>query len=343
MGHGTQSALEKSFDGKKISFSYDKETQKGHPNCMIFHAYYPDRTESTEIWSVGGGDIKILGEDNLLEDVYTEKDFDEIKKYCLSHDISLAEYVLRHEDIREYLLKVWQTMRSCISNGLATEGELPGGLRVKRRAKELFGVADENKNLSESDRYVSAYAFAAAEENAAGDLIATAPTCGSCGVIPAAFSYYQQANNISDDEIVMALMCAGVIGNVIKTNASISGAECGCQAEIGTACAMAAAGIGYLKGLSLSEIEYCAEMAIEHHLGLTCDPVGGLVQIPCIERNALAAMQAFNFASIAPYLAKSRKVDFDTIVRTMYETGKDLSDKYRETSSGGLAKTYKIV
>ena len=194
---------------------------------------------------------------------------------------------------------------------------------------------------SDKDRLIAAYAFAAAEQNASGGLVATAPTCGSCGVLPAALYYYKKTYKCSSEDVYGALMCAGVIGNVIKHNASISGAECGCQAEIGSACAMAAAAIAHLKGLSLGEIEYCAEMAIEHHLGLTCDPVGGLVQIPCIERNALAAMQAYNFVSIAPTLAKSRKVDFDTIVSTMYETGRDLGYNYRETSTGGLAKHYK--
>ena len=338
-GHGTDKTLKKVFGEDKTEVVFDKVTQKEHPNAMIFTAVYPSGDRSCEIWSVGGGDIKILGAENASCDVYSEKNFEQIKTRCGREGLSLSDYVRLHEpDAADHMKNVWEAMKASVRGGLTKTGELPGGLKVLRRAKELIS---SDLSGSDKDKMIAAYAFAVAEQNAAGEMVVTAPTCGSCGVLPATLYYYQSVFSCGNDEIYNALMCAGVIGNVIKHNASISGAECGCQAEIGSACAMAAAAIAYLEGLKLNEIEYCAEMAIEHHLGLTCDPVGGLVQIPCIERNALAAMQAFNFVSIAPTLAKSRKVDFDTIVLTMYETGCDLKNKYRETSIGGLAKHFK--
>ena len=191
------------------------------------------------------------------------------------------------------------------------------------------------------NRLICAYAFAVSEENASGGIIATAPTCGACGVLPAVLKFLQPKRKFSDEQILHAMAAGGIIGNLIKTNASISGAECGCQAEIGTACAMAAASAAELYELDLDQIEYAAEMSIEHHLGLTCDPVCGLVQIPCIERNAIAAMRALNAVNLADFLADTRKISFDTIVETMYETGKDLKVLYRETAEGGLAKKYK--
>jgi len=189
---------------------------------------------------------------------------------------------------------------------------------------------------------VCAYAFAVSEENAAGGIIVTAPTCGSCGILPAVLLYMQEKKGFSDDDIIRALATAGIIGNIIKTNASISGAECGCQAEVGSACSMAAAALAQLHGMEYDQIEYAAEVALEHHLGLTCDPICGLVQIPCIERNAVAAMRAINALQLANFLTYTRKISFDTVVATMYKTGKDLLSKYRETSEGGLASQYVI-
>ena len=210
-----------------------------------------------------------------------------------------------------------------------------------RKAKYLW----QSKHIGETqeiaeNRKICAYAFAVAEQNASGGTVVTAPTCGACGVIPAVLYYMQKEQGYSDDKIVRALAAAGLIGNLIKTNASISGAECGCQAEIGSACSMAAAALAELYDMEIEQIEYAAEVAMEHHLGLTCDPVKGLVQIPCIERNAVAAMRAINAVNIANFLTYTRKVSLDTIIRTMYETGKDLSMRYRETSEGGLAKLY---
>ena len=232
-------------------------------------------------------------------------------------------------------------MANRLRNGLTTTGTLPGGLGVTRVAQLLYnrGHIDERPETREN-RMVCAYAFAAAEQNAAGETIVTAPTCGACAVVPSVLVYMQEKKSFSDEKMIRALATGGLVGNIVKQNASISGAECGCQAEIGSACAMAAAALAELFDLSLDKIEYSAEIAIEHHLGLTCDPVCGLVQIPCIERNAVAAMRAINALSLANFLTGTRMISFDTVVRTMYETGRDLSNQYRETSTGGLAKFF---
>ena len=191
------------------------------------------------------------------------------------------------------------------------------------------------------NRVIAAYAYAASEQNAAEEIVVTAPTCGSCGVIPAVLYYMQHDRGFPEEEILDALAVAGLIGNVIRTNASISGAQCGCQAEIGSACSMAAAGLAALYRLNLDQIEYAAEIAMEHHLGLTCDPVGGLVQIPCIERNAVAAMRAISAVNLSRFLYETRKISFDQVIDTMYKTGLDLNEKYRETAHGGLAEIYR--
>ena len=233
-------------------------------------------------------------------------------------------------------------MKESIALGLSTKGILPGGLETQRRAQILFNQKhiDESAQTKEN-RLVCSYAFAVGEQNASGGTIVTAPTCGACGVVPSVLKYMQDKKGFSDEEILHALATGGIIGNIIKTNASISGAECGCQAEIGSACSMASAALAELFEMGLSQIEYAAEVAMEHHLGLTCDPIGGLVQIPCIERNAVAAMRAINALSLANFLASSSKLRFDMVVKVMYETGKNLLSDYRETSSGGLAKYYK--
>ena len=232
-------------------------------------------------------------------------------------------------------------MQTAVKEGLSTEGTLKGGLDIQRKARYLYRQRhiDESEE-TKTNRLVCAYAYAVSEQNASGGTIVTAPTCGSCGVVPAVLMFAQKKRGFTDEQIIHALATGGIIGNLVKTNASISGAECGCQAEIGTACAMAAAAIAELYELDIDQIEYAAEMSLEHHLGLTCDPVLGLVQIPCIERNAVAAMRALNAVNLADFLADSRKISFDMIVDTMYETGKDLKVVYRETSEGGLAKKF---
>lgn len=341
-GHLTDKAIIKALSPAKVTVEFDKETAVPHPNTLDFFA---DGENRTRVFSVGGGDIVFEGETVASKNVYPHNTFKGIAKYCENKGLSLSDYVFSFEskDIKKYLLCVWKTMNEAISAGLKATGVLAGGLRVERKAKFLFNqrFMDESTDIKES-RLVCAYAYAVSEQNAGGGKIVTAPTCGSCGVLPAVLKYMQQRKGFNDDDIVRALAVGGLIGSLIKTNASISGAECGCQAEIGSACSMASAALGELFGMGIAQIEYAAEMALEHHLGLTCDPVGGLVQIPCIERNAVAAMRAINSVNLSSFLYTTRKISFDTIVKTMYETGKDISGRYRETAEGGLAKSVQI-
>ena len=345
-GHGTDVAITRAFGKRKVEVKFDAASHSfSHPNTMEFVAYKRGcEPVKMLILSIGGGDIRVEGE-GFTEgaDIYEHNTFEQIKAYCEENNLRYWQYAVMREgdDILHYMQQIWQTMQNCVNEGLNCEGTLPGGLNVQRRAKKLLSNRTDEARQTRKDRIVSAYAFAAGEQNAAGGTVVTAPTCGASGVLPAVFMYAKEQQGCTDEEICHALLTAGVVGNVVKTNASISGAECGCQAEIGTACSMAAAGLAELYGYSLSEIEYSAEVALEHQLGLTCDPVNGLVQIPCIERNAVGAMRAINAVSIASFLADSRKVSFDTVVSAMYETGKDISENYRETSIGGLAKVYK--
>lgn len=344
-GHQTDKAiLEVLGDKAKVEFDLT-DMNLSHPNTMRFWAY--KQSEEIGFWevlSIGGGAIMINGKaEELAVDVYDLNKFDDIKAYCEENDITLLDYIYKCEpDIKPYLEEMWEAMKTEIKNGLKASGVLEGGLDVQRKARNFFRQKhiDESPETRQS-RIVCSYAFAAAEENAAGGMIVTAPTCGSCGVVPSVLKYMQDKQGFSNDQIVDALAVAGLIGNLIKQNASISGAECGCQAEIGSACSMAAAGLCQLFGMDIEQIEYAAEVGMEHHLGLTCDPVAGLVQIPCIERNAVAAMMALTAFNFANFLTVTRKVSFDTVVNTMYQTGKDLSSRYRETSEGGLATYYK--
>ncbi len=293
---------------------------------------------------MGGGKIAIEGAPEAdPPKVYPLSKFTDIKNYCRERDIYLWQYAEQCEgpEIWDYLSNVWETMKEAVYRGIRRDGELSGGLGVQRKAMYLNRQRhmDESKETREN-RKVCAYAFAVSEENAGGGVIVTAPTCGACGVLPAVMLYKQEQQGFSDRDMLKGLAAAGLIGNVIKTNASISGAECGCQAEIGSACSMAAAGLAEIYHMDMDQIEYAAEVAMEHHLGLTCDPIGGLVQIPCIERNAVAGMRAINALSLANFLTYTRKISFDMVVKTMYETGRDLFSKYRETSEGGLAKVY---
>ena len=346
-GHGTDTAIAKVLSGieTEIVFS-DSEEKLPHENTLDFIAF-KNGAESAKmrVMSVGGGNISIEGRaDTKEEEVYSENSFGEIKRVCTEKGIRISRYVYENEneEIRPFLQSVWSRMKRSIENGLHAKGILPGGLEVERKAGFLFSQhhIDESPETREN-RIISSYAFAMSEENAAGGIIVTAPTCGSCGVLPAVLRYIQEKRGFSDEDICDALAVAGIIGNLVIENASVSGAECGCQAEVGTACSMAAAALSELYKMNIEQTEYSAEVALEHHLGLTCDPVCGLVQIPCIERNAVAAMRAVNAVILANFLTYTRKVSFDTIVKTMYETGKDLSVKYRETSEGGLAKLYK--
>jgi L-serine dehydratase len=347
-GHCTDKAIIETLAPAPVEIIFDTETPEKelpHANTLDIIAYKGgNEIARRRIMSVGGGDIRVEGVPEIEKpEIYAEKGFAEISAICKSENIRLCDYVFRHEDegIRDFLYGVWRTMKEEINAGLTTTGTLPGGLGVTRVAQLLYnrGHIDERPETREN-RMVCAYAFAAAEQNAAGERIVTAPTCGACAVVPSVLVYMQEKKSFSDEKMIRALATGGLIGNIVKQNASISGAECGCQAEIGTACSMASAALCELFDMGIDQIEYAAEMALEHHLGLTCDPVCGLVQIPCIERNAVAAMRAINALSLANFLTGTRMISFDTVVRTMYETGKDLGHQYRETSTGGLAKFF---
>lgn len=345
-GHGTDRAVADTLGDKKGNIVFDNETMDlPHPNTIDFIGFKNGKEITrTRYLSIGGGEIERVGDSPIVKpNIYKENTFSEIAELCKSRNIRLSDYVFEHEDedFKEFLGEVWHTMCQSIKQGLVSKGVLPGGLEVERKAQHLFSSRhiDESPQTREN-RIVCSYAFAVSEQNADCGTIVTAPTCGSCGVVPAVLKYMQEKNGFSDEEIIRALAAAGLVGNIVATNASISGAECGCQAEVGTACSMAATALAELFGMGIDQIEYAAEVAMEHHLGLTCDPVCGLVQIPCIERNAVAAMRAINALSLANFLSGSRKISFDLIVETMYETGKDLSRHYRETSEGGLAKLY---
>lgn len=348
-GHQTDVAILDTFKPKvcEVVFNTDRTIELPHENTLELFAYDETGTETAKmrVMSVGGGDIRIEGRSEYdPPEIYEESTYAEIAEYCKNRNIRLSDYVFEHEgeEIKDFLLGIWQTMTASIREGLTKRGILPGGLEVERKAQYLYNQRhiDESPSTREN-RIVCAYAFAASEQNADCGVIVTAPTCGACSVLPSVLRYMQEQKNFTDEQIVKALAAGGLIGNLVKKNASISGAECGCQAEIGTACSMASAALCELHEMSLDQIEYAAEVALEHHLGLTCDPICGLVQIPCIERNAVAAMRAINALSLANFLSETRKISFDMVVRTMYETGRDLNFRYRETSAGGLAKVYK--
>ena len=347
-GHLTDVAIVDAFAPLPAEILWETATPEDslpHPNTMDLEAFQGDSLLGRwRVFSVGGGKIQIEGRPSVApQDVYPLSTFREIKAYCEENNKFLWQFVEENEgpEIWDYLRDVWKQMKATVYAGLNTEGVLHGGLGVQRKAKYLIRQRhmDESAETREN-RKVCAYAFAVSEENAGGGVVVTAPTCGASGVLPAVLLFKQEQHGFSDTEVCHALATAGVIGNIIKTNASISGAECGCQAEVGSACSMAAAGLAELYHMELDQIEYAAEVAMEHHLGLTCDPIGGLVQIPCIERNAVAAMRAINALSLANFLTYTRKISFDMVVKTMYETGRDLFSKYRETSEGGLAKVY---
>lgn len=344
-GHLTDYIIAKTLEGYETEIEFDTNSKcEVHPNTFDIYAF--KNNEEIGYWrvySVGGGTFKIEGKKEIeVKDVYVEENFEEIKQYCKEHKLDLYEYVCKveGEEINSFFYEVWEVMQKAIKRGLLADGIINGKLNLERRARKLFEKNTEEDLASRQNRLLSSYAYATSEENATGGVIVTAPTCGAAGVLPAVLFYMKEKYNISDEKIIRAIAVAGVIGNVIKTNASISGAECGCQAEIGTACSMSASAVTYLLGGDIKQIEDSAEIAMEHHLGLTCDPIYGYVQIPCIERNAIAAMRAVEASNLAMLLDMERKVSFDMVVETMYETGKDLQSHYRETSEGGLAKKY---
>jgi len=347
IGHGTDRVLREVLSPAETEIVFSKEELgSSHPNTLDFFAL-KDGTElgTLRVESIGGGDIRVPGQ-TLLDspDVYPENSFAEIADFCKWRYIEkLSDYVELNEgeEIWDFLMDVWQTMKQAIADGLSVTGILPGGLKVQRKAKYLFEqeAKDHAPGLLEFQK-IAAYAYAVAEQNADNGTIVTAPTCGACGVVPAVLKYAQDTKGFTDDQILRGLAAAGIIGSLTKRNASISGAECGCQAEIGTACSMAAAALAELYNQDLDQVEYAAEVAMEHSLGLTCDPICGLVQIPCIERNAIAAMRAMNACNLSYFLTGSRNISYDMVCRAMHETGINLSHRFRETSEGGLAKIY---
>lgn len=344
-GHGTDKAIEMTA-GKPVEIVFNTvDRDLPHENTMDIYAVVDGEcTDKMRVMSIGGGDIEIEGrEDEGVSNVYPQSSFTAIAEFCKANEIRLSDYVFLREGegIREFLFDVWGVMQNAIHEGLTTSGILPGGLEVERKAQQLYNKRHiDEREVTRENRIVCAYAYAVSEQNADNGTIVTAPTCGACAVLPSVLRYMQEKHRFSDEEIIRALAVAGLIGTLVKTNASISGAECGCQAEIGTACSMASAALGELFEMGIDQIEYASEIAFEHHLGLTCDPICGLVQIPCIERNAVAAMRAINAVNLANFLSGSRKISLDMVIKTMYETGKDLSHHYRETSTGGLAKLY---
>ena len=348
IGHGTDRVLRDTLGDDRTEILFSQDAWEGmHPNTLDFIAFSREGEIGRQRFeSIGGGDIRVFGSrtDQDAEEVYIEHSFAEIADFCKWRYIdTLSEYVELNEgpEIWPFLETVWKTMKNAISQGLEKDGILPGGLNVHRKAKYLFEQQpDEQVPALMEFQKIAAYAYAVSEQNADNGTIVTAPTCGACGVLPAVLKYAQDTKGFTDAQICRGLATAGIIGNLTKTNASISGAECGCQAEIGTACSMAAAALAELYGQNLDQVEYAAEVAMEHHLGLTCDPICGLVQIPCIERNAVAAVRAMNACNLSYFLTGSRNISYDMVCRAMKETGVSLNQRFRETSEGGLAKIY---
>jgi len=346
-GHLTDVAVSEPFLPLPVElvWSPPKRLLPRHPNGLQFEA----RDAAGQViasritYSVGGG--ALLNEDGKPDggdDVYPHTGMNDILAQTENESLLIWELADRHEgpSLSPFLHDIWAAMQRTIARGLNAEGKLPGTLNVPRKASAYHARAQSLSGYFGQTALLFAYALAVSEENAAGGEVVTAPTCGACGVLPAVLFFLQQQSKLSDDKIVRALATAGMIGNLVKRNASISGAEVGCQGEVGTACAMAAGAAAQLLGGSVRQIEYAAEMGLEHHLGLTCDPIGGYVQIPCIERNAIAAVRAVDCAAYALLSDGQHIVSFDEVVHTMWETGRDMKSSYRETAEGGLAKIH---
>ena len=346
-GHGTDRVIRETLAPVEANIIFSENTPSDviHPNTMDIVAYKDGKEiKRCRVESVGGGNVNINGEPALTTpSVYPENSFAEINQFCKWRKLTLVEYVELNEgtEIWDFLRNIWKVMKESINEGLNASGILPGGLHVDKKAQIIYkSIQDDDTDEMKELKKVSSYAYAVAEQNADNGTIVTAPTCGASGVLPAVLLYLQEKYNFSDQRIAEALAVGGIFGNLIRRNASISGAECGCQAEIGTATSMAAAAACELMGYPIDEAEYAAEISMEHSLGLTCDPICGLVQIPCIERNAVAATRALDACRLSHILVGTRNISFDMIVRTMYETGINLNQAFRETSEGGLAKYY---
>ncbi len=341
-GHLTDVALERAFAPRPLEIVWMPEVVLPfHPNGMDFET--ADGTARWRVFSVGGGELREEGAP-APPAVYPVSSMAEILAWCERQGEPVWRLAENHEGaaLWDYLAQVWEVMREAIRRGLEAEGALPGGLRLRRKAREMHLKA-RSAGPTRTTGLLSAYALAVMEENGAAGEVVTAPTCGACGAVPSVLKYLQETTESSDREILHALATAGLVGNLVKRNASISGAEVGCQGEVGTACAMAAAAAAQLLGGTPRQVEYAAEMGMEHHLGLTCDPVLGLVQIPCIERNAFAATRAVSAAEYAILGDGTHRVSFDEVVQTMKQTGLALPSAYRETAQGGLASVVRAA
>ncbi len=346
IGHGTEDVIRKMFGTANVEVAYEPDTElPRHPNGMFLEAFNHEnkQLDNWTVYSVGGGD---LWDDKEIftqeKHIYPFSTMDEILKWCQTEGRTFWEYVEIHEgpEIWDYLGYVWKVMKNCIKRGLEAEGILPGPLKLQRKAAQYHAKALNARAGTREKGLIFSYALAVSEENAAGAKVVIAPTCGASGVLPSALYFQYKTNEVPEARILRALATGALIGNLVKTNGSISGAEAGCQAEVGTAAAMAAAALAYIKGGTAAQIEYAAEMAFEHYLGLTCDPIAGYVQIPCIERNAFAADRAGECAVYAIFSDGEHKIPFDKVVITMMETGRDMQSAYRETGAGGLARIW---
>lgn len=351
-GHFTDKAIEKCFreQNKDVHVEWHPDKEKPlHPNALTLIGYENDHKKICEktYYSIGGGKVVEEGESFEGVDVYGSE-FSSMKKvleYCENESMSIWEIPIQKEGmgIFEYMADVWDCMCETIKNGLEDEkGVLPGGLKLRKKAARYFALASSFSSTLGAEAQCMSYAFATSEQNAGLHKVVTAPTCGSCGVLPSVLYYLQKQHNFPKAKIQRALLTAGVVGNLVKMNGSISGAEVGCQGEVGVACAMAGAAATGLLGGSIYQIEYAAEMGLEHHLGLTCDPMLGLVQVPCIERNALAALRALDHTTLAILSDGRHMVSFDDVIKVMMETGKSIPSCFRETALGGLASLRSI-
>jgi len=342
-GHLTDKIIKEKLKDFDVEINYDIDSPTPHPNTLDFDIVLADESKvHRRFFSIGGGTVvEKLCSHSKKNHIYKEDKLEDILKFCEEKNFSLYEYVLDHEDkdILNYIKNVLKVMDDCVSRGLKKDGLLPGKLKVERKAKYLLENSKSTIRIgTKNDQIVMAYAYAASEENASGGIVATAPTCGSSGVIPGCIEYLR-LNNIKEEKILEGLLVAGLIGKLIKTNATVSGAVGGCQAEIGSAASIGAALIMHALGYDNEKIAQASEIALEHSLGLTCDPIEGYVQIPCIERNAIFALKAINSCSLAAVInCETSKINFDDIVQTMFETGKDLQKGYKETSKKGMSK-----
>jgi len=351
-GHLTDYIIGKTLEPLPVEIVFEKSFLPHHPNGMELFAFRgAELIGKWTVYSVGGGNIEIEGGKGNFQpcEIYPFDDTRGLFQYMHDNKLTLLQTIYSLEDagFKSYLSEILNTMFNCVRDGLSKDGTLPGEMKLERVAKKLYRSVLDNKDLSDRAEIVkmlvASYAYAASEENASGSIVVTAPTCGSSGIVPAIMFYFLMHQQVDAGKLKDAIAVAGMYGNFVKHNATISGAAGGCQAECGTACAMAAAAAAFLMGLTDEQIEYSAEVAVEHHLGLTCDPVLGQVQIPCIERNAAMALRAYDCALFGKHIGKFRKnrVSFDNVISVMKEAGDLLNTELKETSLGGLAKSYR--